>query len=59
MKYWPDGIMIEKSRLADIKDLLDRMMMELRFRGLGDEHGLVREAFITGRWIDKKLRGTE
>jgi hypothetical protein len=54
-----DKILIEKHELTNIKELLDQMMMELRFRGLGDDHELVQEALETGRWINKKLRGAD
>ena len=41
-------------RLSDTKDLLDSMMMELRFRGCEDSHKLVKKAQDFSRWFEQQ-----
>ena len=50
------GIVVSRERLLKTKELVDQMMMELRFRGLADDHELVQQALETGRWINSELR---
>jgi len=39
-------------RLSDTKDLLDSMMMELRFRGCEDNHKLIKKAQEYSQWFE-------
>ncbi|WP_153307117.1 hypothetical protein [Desulfosediminicola flagellatus] len=40
-------------KLNETKELLEAMIMELRFRGCDDQHKLIRRAQEMSRWLKK------
>lgn len=48
-----------KAKLPEVQQLLDSMVMELRFRGCEDNHRLIRQARELSKWFNQYNRFDE